>query len=207
MKGVLTTRQAAEKLGVSLRTVQLWVESGILRAWKTAGGHRRIAEQSVQALLAEQQQALNPSPRGSAALRVLIVEDEPELLQLYRLTIESWQLDVQIDAASNGFEGLLRLGQCPPDILITDLVMPHMNGLEMLRILRNDSTYRNVLIMVVTTLTPDEIDTRGGLPADVTLLPKPVPFAIIESVLRKRIAAPPQGRTSFPGNSRHNELA
>ncbi|MFM7066754.1 MAG: excisionase family DNA-binding protein, partial [Gammaproteobacteria bacterium] len=34
----LSTREAADLLGVSLRTVQLWVESGTLRAWKTAGG-------------------------------------------------------------------------------------------------------------------------------------------------------------------------
>ena len=40
---VLSTREAAEQLGVALRTVQLWVEAGVLPAWKTAGGHRRIS--------------------------------------------------------------------------------------------------------------------------------------------------------------------
>lgn len=48
---VYSTREASELLGVSLRTVQLWVDSGILQAWKTAGGHRRISSTSVDALL------------------------------------------------------------------------------------------------------------------------------------------------------------
>ena len=42
-----TTREAAELLGVSLTTAQLWVESGLLEAWKTEGGHRRIHRTSV----------------------------------------------------------------------------------------------------------------------------------------------------------------
>lgn len=48
---VYSTREASELLGVSLRTVQLWVDSGVLQAWKTAGGHRRISSASVEALL------------------------------------------------------------------------------------------------------------------------------------------------------------
>ena len=49
----LTTRQAATLLNVSVRTVQLWVERGVLQAWKTAGGHRRISVSSIQQLLDE----------------------------------------------------------------------------------------------------------------------------------------------------------
>ena len=44
-----TTREAAEALGICVRTAQLWVEQGRLRAWKTPGGHRRILRESVNA--------------------------------------------------------------------------------------------------------------------------------------------------------------
>ena len=46
-----TTREAAEILGVSLKTAQLWSESGLLEAWRTDGGHRRIFRSSVERLL------------------------------------------------------------------------------------------------------------------------------------------------------------
>ena len=56
---VLSTREAAERLGVALRTVQLWVESGVLPAWKTAGGHRRISRIAVERLIGERRAALS----------------------------------------------------------------------------------------------------------------------------------------------------
>ncbi|WP_168168970.1 helix-turn-helix domain-containing protein [Shinella sp. HZN7] len=51
MDDVLTTAKAAQLLGVSVRTAQLWVESGQLPSWKTPGGHRRIPRQAVLDLI------------------------------------------------------------------------------------------------------------------------------------------------------------
>lgn len=45
-----STAEAAQSLGVSTRTIQLWVDSGVLAAWKTAGGHRRVFLESVEKL-------------------------------------------------------------------------------------------------------------------------------------------------------------
>jgi len=42
-----TTAEAARSLGVSIRTIQLWVDGGVLAAWKTVGGHRRITLDSL----------------------------------------------------------------------------------------------------------------------------------------------------------------
>ena len=47
----LTTSQAAALLGVALHTVQKWVDAGVRRAWKTVGGQRRVAANSVEAML------------------------------------------------------------------------------------------------------------------------------------------------------------
>ena len=51
LKIFCTTREAADLLGVSIRTAQLWSENGLLAAWKTAGGHRRITRDSIEHLL------------------------------------------------------------------------------------------------------------------------------------------------------------
>jgi excisionase family DNA binding protein len=66
----LSTRQAAQRLGVSLGTVQNMVENGALEAWKTTGGHRRIPVASVDALLARRRtQITGPTirPAGSTS--------------------------------------------------------------------------------------------------------------------------------------------
>jgi excisionase family DNA binding protein len=188
MDKVFTTKQAAELLGVSLRTVQLWVESGVLRAWKTAGGHRRIARDSVETLLKEKLQALQ-TVSDDSPFRILVVEDEPDILRLYQLAIKSWDLPVEVYTASNGIEGLLRLGQFRPNVLITDLIMPNMDGLEMIRMLRTDQEYNTMTIIVVSSLDPGEVQEKGGLPGDVSLFTKPIPFEDIESIVRERFAA------------------
>lgn len=192
---LMTTRQAGEALGVAVRTVQLWVESGVLPAWRTAGGHRRIARSAVEKLMAERSQVIEHAPApvepdgggepGKRALRLLVVEDDPDLLRLFSLTVEGWDFPVEFSAASNGFEGLVRIGQLRPDMVITDLNMPGMDGFQMIRSLKKPgSGFDDLAVIAVTALSKGDIADRGGLPADVTVFQKPVPFGEIEDMAR-----------------------
>ena len=193
---VLSTREAAEQLGVALRTVQLWVESGVLPAWKTAGGHRRISRAAVERLIGERRAALSgdthPAPQttpGEARLRVMVVEDEPELLRLFTMVIAGWDLPVDVTPASDGFEALLRIGQQCPDLLVTDLNMPGMDGFKMIASLRGvGPAYDDMEVIVVTALSEAEIEQRGGLPRQVRVFHKPVPFDELEALVRDRVA-------------------
>lgn len=174
-------------LGVSLRTAQLWVESGVLRAWKTAGGHRRILTSSVDALLKERRQAVaGAAPAGQ--FKLLVVEDDPDLLKLYRLHVADWGLPVTLITATNGFEGLIRIGEAKPDLLIADLNMPGMDGFRMIRSLRANPDFRTMAIVVVTALGKDEIADRGGLPDDIRVYTKPAPFSALEQLVRDSIS-------------------
>ena len=185
-----STREAAQLLGVSLRTAQLWVESGVLRAWKTAGGHRRILRSSVDALLAQRREAVGEAPPAHTAqsFKLLVVEDEADLLKLYRLQIGSWDLPLTLITAVNGFEALLRIGETKPDLLVTDLNMPGMDGFRMIRTLRANPEFAAMEIIAVTALGREEITDRGGLPPEVSIFTKPVPFSELERIVRARIA-------------------
>lgn len=202
-----TTREAAQMLGVSLRTVQLWTESGLLEAWKTEGGHRRITRASVQRLLAGEppaEAAASPDaavaparatarePGGLERIRVLVVEDDVVLMKLYRNVIATWGLPIDVITANNGVEGLIRVGRDMPDLMISDLSMPGMDGFQLIRNLSISSFREGMTIVVVTGLTAEDIAERGGLPADVAVFPKPVPFqrlrAIAEGLLARRAA-------------------
>ena len=79
----ISTREAADMLGVSLRTAQLWVENGALLAWKTTGGHRRILLHSVQKILDERKLASGQAPSTNPqALNIASVEDDPDVVAL-----------------------------------------------------------------------------------------------------------------------------
>ncbi len=180
--GFLSTREAAARLGVALSTVQSWVETGTLPAWKTAGGHRRIPEDAVDAVRDRQQSVL-----GSAAVpiqfKVLVVEDEPVQRELYVRQFATWQLPVKMLMAEDGFEGLLLIGRHSPDLIITDLAMPEMDGFKMIRRLKSQTSPVRGAIIVVTALTPGEIESHGGLPPGIPVYHKPVPFAALRPVV------------------------
>ena len=70
-------------------------------------------------------------------LKVLIVEDEELIRKGIVLTVDWAALDcVVVGEAANGLEGLEQVSRCDPDLIITDLKMPQMDGIEMLERLR-----------------------------------------------------------------------
>lgn len=81
-KDYFTSREAAELLGVAVSTVQLRTNNGLLRAWITAGGHRRIARNSVEEILSHQREVAI-EPHHEASLSVVIVEDDAQQIRLF----------------------------------------------------------------------------------------------------------------------------
>lgn len=185
-----TTSDAAKLLDVCVKTIQLWAESGILQSWKTPGGHRRITRKSVQELITQRQSALSPRSEQAAATpvtrQVLVVEDDKHARRLYELTVSHWGLPMQITIARDGFDALLKIGERQPDILITDLTMPGMDGFRLVAALRGDERYKAIHIVVVSGMSSSEIQ-KSGLPEDVAVLAKPIPFNDLRAIIEKHL--------------------
>jgi excisionase family DNA binding protein len=187
-KSFCTTRQAATLLGVSVGTVQLWVESGLLQAWKTAGGHRRVLRDSVESLLHKKPAApVLSGPKvviasGPRRIRVMVVEDDPSLLRLYETQLSRWSIPMELTLMDNAISALLHMGRGGPDLLITDLHMPGMDGFAMLRVLNQSPEMARTKMVVVSGLDADEVNARGGVPTGVEVLAKPIPFAQLLSI-------------------------
>ena len=186
MKDTYTTRETAEILGVSLRTVQLWVENGKLEAWKTEGGHRRILRGSVTSLLNKHKHEIS-TKKKTRRLQVVLVEDEIDTLSFYSLQIKAMNLPIDIYPVENGFNGLLEIGSRNPDILITDLIMPHVDGFQLIRTLRNNPEYSHIETIVVTALSDEQINQNGGLPSTVKILHKPLPFDALKQLFVEQL--------------------
>ncbi|WP_051971459.1 response regulator [Massilia sp. 9096] len=185
---VCTTAEAAALLGVSHRTIQLWVENGTLHAWRTSGGHRRIATASVHAVMSGRAEALavvTPAP-PTPPRRILLVDDDPALLRLHELEIGGWGLHVETITAGNGYEALIRIGEARPDLLISDLTMPGMDGFRMIRTLRANPAYAGMPVIVISGLDRSTIAAMA-LPEDIPVLPKPAPFAVLRNSVERAL--------------------
>jgi excisionase family DNA binding protein len=184
------TSYAASLLGLSVATVQSLVEKGEIEAWKTTGGHRRIALQSIQKYLeknSRQQPAVPADPQNR--LRVLLVEDDELTLELYQIEFESWKLPIDCTWMSSAMEALMDIAGMRPDLLITDLSMPGVDGFEMLKALQRNTELADMQVIVISGLPRQSFDSRGGFPEDAFMLPKPINFDWLQGFMSAMVAA------------------
>ncbi|SFU93183.1 DNA binding domain-containing protein, excisionase family [Polaromonas sp. YR568] len=184
------TSYAAKLLGLSVATVQSLVEKGEIEAWKTLGGHRRIALKSINAYLAKNSPQLNrvdTDPKHR--LRVLMVEDDEATRELYRCQFEDWDLPVDCTWMPSALEAMMDIASMRPDLLITDLSMPGVDGIEMLKTLKRNLQLADMQIVVISGLPPEAVEARGGLPPHAHLLRKPVNFDWLHGYLTALLTA------------------
>ena len=171
------TSYAAKLLGLSVATVQALVEKGEIEAWKTLGGHRRIAIQSINAYLVKNSpQLARADTDPTSRLRVLLVEDDAATRELYQINFDSWDLPVDCTWMPSAIEALMDIASMRPDLLVTDLTMPGVDGIEMLKALKRNQQLADMQIVVISGLNAVAIEARGGLPLHAHLLQKPVNF-------------------------------
>lgn len=170
-------------LGLSIPTVQQWVERGLLKSWKTEGGHRRILRSSVLEVLEAQRD--KPVP-DSHALPVLVVEDDANLIRLYKAHMGSWPFATTVSVAPDGYEGLILVGEVQPRLLVCDLRLPGVNGFNIVRALCAIERFREMAIVVVSGLPLPEIRAHGGLPERVVVMSKPIDFETIKGIAHEK---------------------
>ncbi|HMB18173.1 MAG TPA: response regulator [Gaiellaceae bacterium] len=129
----LTLGQAARYLGVAQSTIRKWSDRRRLPAFYTPGGHRRYRQSDLDAFVAGS--ASGPSgPRSRPAPLVLIVDDDPRIREFVRVNLEMDGYSVR--EAGSADEGLAALEEEPPDLILLDVMMPHVDGWQMLQAVR-----------------------------------------------------------------------
>jgi two-component system chemotaxis response regulator CheY len=91
---------------------------------------------------------------------VLIVEDSATTRSMIRAIIEEFDELETVEAAS-GFEALKQLPAHDLDLVVTDINMPDINGLELINFIRKDERYINIPIIIISTERSEEDKKRG----------------------------------------------
>jgi excisionase family DNA binding protein len=177
-----STADVAERLGVSVPTVQRWVDAGHLKAWKTPGGHRRIETESAERLFHSQIAGAGvPADEPAVRPTVIVVDDNADDRDLLAAIVKTALPDADVALYENGIQALVAIGQQPPTVLITDIVMPYMDGLEMLRQLADRCIVRPALIVAVSADCDAQGRSRHSLPEGVRFVAKPIdPDPLVE---------------------------
>ena len=97
-----------------------------------------------------------------SAVRVLVVDDDPVILKLLRVNFE--MEGYSVTTASDGVKGLKAAREERPDVIISDVMMPHMNGLELVAALDADVS-TDAIPVILLSARAQEIDVSDGLHA------------------------------------------
>ena len=177
----ITTAQAADRLGVSPQTIQKWVDAGHLPAWKTMGGHRRLDADAVDRMVEERNSRFGivaPTPES-----IMLVEDNPVAAAVLEAQLTALRPAATLRVFGDGFAALLDAGRDVPDWLITDIDLPGLDGLAMIRNLRTNPATCNMRIVLATSHSDDDLKRFGELPKGVPLLHKPITPDALAQVL------------------------
>jgi len=117
---------------------------------------------------------------------ILIVEDSTTTRSLIRAVIDELG-DFETVEASSGFEALKMLPMQTYDLIITDINMPDINGLELISFVRNNPRYNHLPIVIVTTERSEEDKNRGMALGATAYVTKPFKSGELQEIIRNAI--------------------
>ncbi len=84
--------------------------------------------------------------------KILLVDDEEFIRDMYSDSLQREDGFV-VDTASDGNEALLKIAQTPPDLVILDISMPELNGVQVLEVVKSDPKFKRIPIVMLTATT------------------------------------------------------
>jgi excisionase family DNA binding protein len=181
------TKHAAKLLNLSVASVQSLVEKGQLQAWKTDGGHRRVSIESIQRFI--QQRGVSLDNKTSPLVQVMVIDDDPLTVELIRTQIEDGEYEsVEVLTYPSAMQALMDLPHIKPQILITDLRMPGVDGRQLLGTVKTNPTYSSTICVAISAMNRDEMLAEGALPAGVIYVQKPMQTVWIHGFLSAIVA-------------------
>ncbi len=145
-----------------------------------------------------------PAGAGGSA-SILVVDDDPLILDVVAAALDAAGYDVV--TAEDGRQALDRVAEVLPDLIVSDLEMPHMDGLELLRALREDRLTRGIPFVFLTTRGRVE-DVIAGLHLGADdYVPKPFELSELVARVRSKLERRPVPADAVPTDARTGLLA
>jgi len=165
MKTVFTTGEAAKICKVSQQTIIRCFDSGQLKGFRVPGSRfRRIPRDQLYAFMRDN--GIPTDALDSGRRKLLVVDDDVDLVDLL---VDQFEADGRFDVRSvnNGFEAGMMIKEFRPDLVVLDVMLPDINGMEVCKLVRGDKTMDDVKIVCISGMVEeDRIQQLRGAGAD-----------------------------------------
>jgi excisionase family DNA binding protein len=188
---VLSVNKASQYCKVSPQTIVNWINVGKLKAYRTAGGHRRIVKSDLDEFLERHNMpafgssSFTSGKERTGARKILVVDDDSVIVQTITAALEEDPHKYEVLSAGDGFEAGLQVSRFNPDLVILDLRMPNIDGYEVCRALKKSNYTKHVKIIVLSAFLDDE-NTRKLLKSGADLcFSKPLPLEMLKEEIAR----------------------
>jgi excisionase family DNA binding protein len=145
----MTLGQAAKFLGVAQSTLRKWSDHGRIPTFVTPGGHRRYRRADLDTFLVR-----SGPGRQEGGPPVLLIDDDAGMRELVRVQLEREGYAVQ--EAAGAAEGLAAIELRMPELILLDVLMPHVDGWEMLRQIQERYGVGSIPVLMFSGQVDDE---------------------------------------------------
>lgn len=151
-----TTGEIADLCHVTINAVKKWIAAGKLEAFRTPGGHYRVRRDDFKLFVDTYRMHLKEEIFKEKR-KVLIIDDEPKILEYLKGVFESSAAMYEVETSLDGYEGLVKVGDFKPDLIILDIKMPLIDGFEVCRRLRNSEATKDIKILAMTAYDSTDV--------------------------------------------------
>lgn len=163
--------QIGKMLNVSRQAVNQWIDKGYIQSYRTPGGHRRVRRADLIGFLKERKipipEVLQKSIDDRAnevQPRIMMIDDDEDFLVLMQQAILEQLPRAQVSLFSNGYDALVALGANIPDLLVLDLKMPKIDGLEVCQRLKSNQRTKGLPILILSAhCSPEQVAAANEL--------------------------------------------
>lgn len=149
VKDTYSTHDVARICCVTPTTVIRWIEDGLIPAFKTVGGHRRVRREDLERVCSERGIPFTV-PTGSEVGRILVIDDEPVVLDLVRDVVKELSHQFDVEVARDAFDAGRSVALFRPQLIFLDLMMPGVDGFEVCARLKRDPATTHTEIIAIT---------------------------------------------------------
>ncbi len=154
MKTVFTTGEAAKICKVSQQTIIRCFDSGQLKGFRVPGSRfRRIPRDQLYSFMRDN--GIPTDALDSGKRKILIVDDDEDLVDLL---VDHFERDGRFDVRSvnNGFGAGMQIKEFGPDLVVLDVMLPDINGMEVCQLVRSDKSMDDVRIICISGMVEQD---------------------------------------------------
>lgn len=156
-ESLLTSHQAGSLIQVNPSSINKWVKEGRIPAFRTPGGHRRIKAGDLVAFLNAHNMPVPRILAPASRKKLLVVDDDAKVLTSLERVLKPYASRIELVTVDNGIEALVKIGSFRPHMVVLDVYMPQVDGIEVARRLHSNPETKAIDVYIAS----------GSLSADV----------------------------------------